>query len=164
MKRIVLAALIASFAAGSAMAQSCTSKAVGKDGKPLAGAAKTSFMKKCCEDSAVGKDGKPLSGAAKTSSVTKCVKGVATQSPPPCRGRVRVGVETRRESNPQISPPSHLPLRHAFPMRGSETRSRILFHGVSAFTPADPWATSAFSSDTGTIHKARQAEKGWGKK
>jgi hypothetical protein len=47
-------------------------KAVGKDGKPLAGAAKTSFIKKCCETSAVSKDGKPLAGAAKTSFVTKC--------------------------------------------------------------------------------------------
>lgn len=75
MKRIILAALITAIAIGSAMAQSCATKAVGKDGKPLAGAAKTSFMKKCCADSAIGKDGKPLSGAAKTSYVTKCVKG-----------------------------------------------------------------------------------------
>jgi hypothetical protein len=45
-----------------------------KEGKPLAGAAKTSFVKKCCEDSAVSKDGKPLSGAAKNSHVTKCMK------------------------------------------------------------------------------------------
>jgi hypothetical protein len=75
MRRIFLAALITSFAIGSAMAQSCETKAVSKDGKALAGAAKTSFMKKCCEDSAVSKDGKPLSGAAKTSFVTKCEKG-----------------------------------------------------------------------------------------
>ncbi len=75
MKRIILAALITFFAVGSAMAQSCASKAVGKDGKPLAGAAKTSFIKKCCADSAIGKDGKPLSGAAKNSFVAKCVKG-----------------------------------------------------------------------------------------
>lgn len=75
MKRIMLAALITSFAVGSALAQSCETKAVGKDGKPLAGAAKTSFIKKCCETSAVSKDGKPLSGAAKTIFVTKCEKG-----------------------------------------------------------------------------------------
>ena len=75
MKRIILAALITSFAVGSAMAQSCKSKAVSKDGKPLAGAAKTSFIKKCCETSAVSKDGKPLAGAAKTSFITKCEKG-----------------------------------------------------------------------------------------
>ena len=75
MKRIIVAALITSFAVGSAMAQSCATKAVSKDGKPLAGAAKTSFIKKCCKDSAVSKDGKPLSGAAKTSFVNKCVRG-----------------------------------------------------------------------------------------
>ena len=79
MKSIILAALITSFAVGSAMAQSCESKAVGKDGKPLAGAAKTSFMKKCMADScatkAVSADGKPLSGAAKNSFMAKCEKG-----------------------------------------------------------------------------------------
>jgi hypothetical protein len=75
MKRIILAALITSFAVGSAMAQSCATKAVGKNGKPLSGAAKTSFIKKCCKDSAVSKDGKLLSGAAKTSFVNKCVRG-----------------------------------------------------------------------------------------
>jgi hypothetical protein len=78
MKRIILAALITCFAIGSAMAQSCESKAVSKDGKPLAGAAKTSFLKKCkldaCEGKAVGKDGKPLAGAAKNSFMTKCEK------------------------------------------------------------------------------------------
>ncbi len=76
MKRIALAALITCFAAGSALAQSCESKAVSKDGKPLAGAAKTSFIKKCkqdtCEAKADGKDGKPLAGAAKTSFMSKC--------------------------------------------------------------------------------------------
>jgi hypothetical protein len=78
MKRIMLVALITAFAVGSAMAQSCESKAVSKDGKPLAGAAKTSFIKKCkqdaCEGKAVSKDGKPLSGAAKNSFMTKCEK------------------------------------------------------------------------------------------
>ncbi|MBS0535749.1 MAG: hypothetical protein JSR72_16970 [Proteobacteria bacterium] len=76
MKRLMLAALITAFAAGSAMAQSCETKAVGKDGKPLAGAAKTSFLKKCKEDActpkAVSKDGKPLTGAAKASFMKKC--------------------------------------------------------------------------------------------
>ncbi len=75
MKHILLAVLIMSFAVGSAMAQSCASKAVGSDGRPLAGAAKTSFMKKCCNGSAVSSEGKRLSGAAKTSFVTKCMKG-----------------------------------------------------------------------------------------
>jgi opacity protein-like surface antigen len=80
MKRIILAAVLATLATGSAFAQdACESKAVGKDGKPLAGAAKTSFMKKCMADScatkAVSADGKPLSGAAKTSFIKKCEKG-----------------------------------------------------------------------------------------
>ena len=78
MKKILLAALISTFAVGSALAQSCESKAMGKDGKPLAGAAKTSFMTKCkkdaCEGKAMGKDGKPLAGAAKASFMTKCEK------------------------------------------------------------------------------------------
>ena len=79
-RSVFIAALLATFAVGSAMAQeSCESKAMGKDGKPLAGAAKTSFMKKCMHDScaakAVSADGKPLSGAAKSSSIAKCEKG-----------------------------------------------------------------------------------------
>jgi hypothetical protein len=80
MKRIFLAAIVAVFAIGSAAAQdSCESKAVGKDGKALSGAAKTSFMKKCMADScatkAVSSDGKPLAGAAKTSFMKKCESG-----------------------------------------------------------------------------------------
>jgi hypothetical protein len=68
-----------SFAVGSAMAQAtCESKAISKEGKPLAGAAKTSFVNKCkkdaCESKAVGKDGKPLYGAAKKSFIQKCKK------------------------------------------------------------------------------------------
>lgn len=74
MKRLALAIVISVFAAGTASAQSCSTKAVSKDGKALAGAAKASFVKRCCEDAAVSKDGKPLSGAAKTSFVTKCQK------------------------------------------------------------------------------------------
>jgi hypothetical protein len=78
MKRIILAALITTFAVGSALAQSCETKAIGKDGKPLSGAAKSSFVKKCkqdaCEAKAVGKDGKPLAGAAKNSFMAKCEK------------------------------------------------------------------------------------------
>jgi opacity protein-like surface antigen len=79
MKRILLAAVIIAFAGGSAMAASCDTMAVSKDGKPLSGAAKTAFVKKCkadaCEPKAVGKDGKPLSGAAKTSFMKKCEEG-----------------------------------------------------------------------------------------
>src|ERR1700742_2666856 len=79
-RKLFVAAVLATFAVGSAMAQeSCESKAMGKDGKPLAGAAKTSFMKKCMADScapkAVSADGKPLSGAAKNSFMAKCEKG-----------------------------------------------------------------------------------------
>jgi hypothetical protein len=80
MKKIFLAAILTTFALGSAFAQeSCETKAVGKDGKALAGAAKTSFMKKCMADScatkAVSSDGKPLSGAAKNSFMKKCEMG-----------------------------------------------------------------------------------------
>jgi hypothetical protein len=82
MKRILVAVVVATFALGSAvMAQdaSCETKAVGKDGKALSGAAKTSFMKKCttetCEAKAVGSDGKKLAGAAKTSFLKKCEAG-----------------------------------------------------------------------------------------
>jgi hypothetical protein len=80
MKRLMIAALMAAFAVGSAFAQeTCETKAVGKDGKPLAGAAKTAFLKKCkadaCEPKAVGKDGKKLSGAARDSFLKKCEEG-----------------------------------------------------------------------------------------
>jgi hypothetical protein len=80
MKRFFLAVLLSVFAIGSAIAQeTCDSKAVGKDGKPLAGAAKTSFIQKCkrdaCEAKAVSTDGKKLSGAAKTSFMKKCEAG-----------------------------------------------------------------------------------------
>ena len=82
MRRIALAALIAAFAMGPVLAQapapapapapagdSCETKAVSKDGKPLAGAAKRSAMAKCkreaCLPKAVGSDGKVLRGAAR---------------------------------------------------------------------------------------------------
>jgi hypothetical protein len=81
MIRMMLAVLITAFAIGSAAAQApetCASKAVGKDGKELAGAARTSFMAKCkreaCEPKATGSDGKPLKGAAKKSFMDKCQK------------------------------------------------------------------------------------------
>ena len=47
MRRIILAVLITCFAVGTAAAQSCDSKAVSADGKPLHSAAKNSFMAKC---------------------------------------------------------------------------------------------------------------------
>jgi hypothetical protein len=76
------------FAAAPAAAGDCEAKAVSKDGKPLAGAAKSAFMKKCtgqgqanqpaaqseCESKAVDKNGKPLHGAAKSAFMKKCTK------------------------------------------------------------------------------------------
>jgi hypothetical protein len=74
-KRLALVLFVALMTTGSAFAQSCAVKAVGKDGKALTGAAKASSIKKCCEDSAVSKDGKPLAGAAKASFIKKCESG-----------------------------------------------------------------------------------------
>ena len=86
--RNIIAAVIASlFFASMAFAadSGCEAKAVGKNGKPLAGAAKAAFMKKCekeaaptsCEAKAVGKNGKPLAGAAKAAFIKKCEKDAA---------------------------------------------------------------------------------------
>jgi hypothetical protein len=80
MKHLSLLVLMSVFAAGPAMAQTaCEAKAVGKDGKPLAGAAKTSAVNKCkkdaCEATAVSKDGKKLAGAAYNSHMKKCEAG-----------------------------------------------------------------------------------------
>jgi len=81
MRTVLFAALLAAFSLGAvttpAFAQeSCKSKAIGKDGKPLAGAALNSFMAKCakdaCEQKAIDKNGKPLAGAAKDSFMKKC--------------------------------------------------------------------------------------------
>ena len=89
MKKTLLTALLAACAlfAGSAFAANadCEAKAVDKNGKALAGAAKTSFIKKCekdagaapamasspaCDKSAADKK---LAGAAKTSHIKKCM-------------------------------------------------------------------------------------------
>jgi len=91
---IALSLGLSLFAAGVARADdaagTCESRAVGKDGKPLAGAAKASFLKKCqkdevagkaakeCEPKAVSKDGKPLAGAAKSAFMKKCVREAET--------------------------------------------------------------------------------------
>jgi hypothetical protein len=84
MKKTLMTALISACAllAGQAFAANaeCEGKAVDKNGKALAGAAKNSFMKKCegdsagaaCEAKAVDKNGKALAGAAKTSFLKKC--------------------------------------------------------------------------------------------
>ena len=64
--------------AEAAASQSCDSKAVSANGKPLHGAAKMSFVKKCkrdvCGSKAVSADGKPLHGAAKNSFMAKCMR------------------------------------------------------------------------------------------
>jgi hypothetical protein len=78
MKRLCLVLVLSLFAADPGVAQegaACAAKAVSKDGKVLAGAAKASSMKKCCEAGAVGKDGKKLAGAAKASFMKKCEAG-----------------------------------------------------------------------------------------
>ncbi len=78
MARVILAVLITSCLIGTAVAQSCESKAVSAEGKPLHGAAKTSFIRKCkldaCEGKALSAEGKPLHGAAKNSFMAKCKK------------------------------------------------------------------------------------------
>jgi hypothetical protein len=86
MKLIAISLFVTVFAIGSmttpASAQdmaSCQAKALSKDGKPLAGAAKTSSINKCmrdaCEEKAVDKNGKKLAGAARTSFLKKCEVG-----------------------------------------------------------------------------------------
>jgi hypothetical protein len=83
--RNLIAVVVASlFVANVAFAAdaSCEAKAVDKNGKPLAGAAKAASIKKCekdaaaaapsCESKAIDKNGKPLAGAAKAASIKKC--------------------------------------------------------------------------------------------
>ena len=72
MKRLILAALISAFAAGSAMAAGACGTGHGKRRQgALSGAAKTSKIQACCESAATAAK---LSGAAKTSNVNKCIK------------------------------------------------------------------------------------------
>jgi len=105
-KLLITAALVFAsqfaFAQAAAPTGDCEAKAIGKNGKPLVGAAKTTFMKKCmadagaatatpaaaagtadCEAKAIGKNGKPLAGAAKTTFMKKCTAdaGAATAAP-----------------------------------------------------------------------------------
>lgn len=47
---VVLISTVLAAASGLAQASDCEAKAVGKNGKPLAGAAKASFVKKCEAD------------------------------------------------------------------------------------------------------------------
>jgi hypothetical protein len=79
MKRILFAVIITALAIGPAITlKTCASKAVGKNGKPLASAALNSFLKKCkretCLPKAVSAEGKKLSGAAKNSFMRKCAR------------------------------------------------------------------------------------------
>jgi hypothetical protein len=80
MKKILVAAVLVLSAATAHAADTCNSKAVDKNGKPLAGAALTSSVNKCtkdavaaCDASAKDKNGKLLAGAAKTAYTKKCV-------------------------------------------------------------------------------------------
>ena len=92
MNKVLTVALGSLFAAGVMFSQianaasDCEAKALSKDGKPLAGAAKTTFIKKCeadakvaaptaCADKAIDKNGKPLAGAAKDAFMKKCESG-----------------------------------------------------------------------------------------
>jgi hypothetical protein len=87
MRNLIIVAIASLFFATTAIAADagCEAKAVSKDGKPLAGAAKAASIKKCekeagaaapaaasCESKALSKDGKPLAGAAKAASIKKC--------------------------------------------------------------------------------------------
>ena len=88
--RMILAALALVSMTGLAHAgAACEAKALDKNGKPLAGAAKNSFVKKCekesggaCAAKALDKNGKPLAGAAKNSFVKKCEKDAAAGAAP----------------------------------------------------------------------------------
>ncbi|HWU63542.1 MAG TPA: hypothetical protein VN112_16105 [Ensifer sp.] len=80
MKKILLTSVFVLAAVTAQAADTCKSKAIDKNGKPLAGAALTSFMAKCtkdaqasCDASAKDKNGKVLAGAAKTAYTKKCV-------------------------------------------------------------------------------------------
>ena len=88
---LTLASLIAALYLSASVthaASDCEAKAVSKDGKPLAGAAKAASIKKCeagvnvapsCADKAVDKNGKPLAGAAKDSFMKKCEADTAAK-------------------------------------------------------------------------------------
>jgi len=92
MRKLIFIAFASLFIANTAFAAdaSCEAKALDKNGKPLAGAARAASIKKCekgaagaapaasaCEAKAIGKNGKPLKGAAKNSFVKKCMKDSA---------------------------------------------------------------------------------------
>lgn len=87
MKKLLAFVAATALLSAPAWAKTCEEMAVSKDGKPLAGAAKTAFVKKCekdkggapaaagdagCAAKALSKDGKPLHGAAKDAFIKKC--------------------------------------------------------------------------------------------
>ena len=83
MTRLILPVVAALFFVSPCLADECKDKAVGKDGKPLVGAALASNLKKCrhdgCDTKAISStDGRRLSGAAYNSFMTKCEKDAGT--------------------------------------------------------------------------------------
>ena len=83
-RTLIAGLLLGLLGCGSALAQgSCAAKAVSKEGKPLAGPARTSFIKKCCEQNAVDSKGQRLTGRAKASYVKKCEADASFSAPPP---------------------------------------------------------------------------------
>jgi hypothetical protein len=83
MRNLIVVVIASLFFATTAIAadSGCEAKAVDKNGKALAGAAKAASIKKCekdaaaapsCESKAIDKNGKPLAGAAKAASIKKC--------------------------------------------------------------------------------------------
>lgn len=89
MKKLLIAAVLVLASPFALANPECEAKAVGSNGKPLAGAAKSAFMKKCMNDAmptehaecaakAVDKNGKPLHGAARSAFMKKCVADSAT--------------------------------------------------------------------------------------
>ena len=88
---LTLALLMSAGMAHADAKADCEAKAVDKNGKTLAGAAKTANVKKCmaesaapaaagsaaCEAKAVDKNGKKLAGAAKNAFMKKCEKDAA---------------------------------------------------------------------------------------
>ena len=98
MRTMLFAVLVSVLTLGSTLGvaaaeDSCRSKAIGKDGRPLAGAALSSFLTRCardaCEPKAIDKNGKALSGAAKDSFVQRCSLTAKRRRPPtPLRNKV----------------------------------------------------------------------------
>ena len=102
---LTLALLMSVGVAHADVKADCEAKALDKNGKPLAGAAKDAKVKKCvadagaataaapaaapaadlkaaCEAKAIDKNGKPLAGAAKDAKVKKCVADAAAPAAP----------------------------------------------------------------------------------